>query len=236
MEPFFQDGVIAQAANEVAQQGVAYFSSAGNRGSDSWEGPFVGSGQMDAKGCEYHDFGNGEISQSLTVAPGGRFSVTLQWDEPYESVSGSPGSRSDLDIRLLTAGTDFVRGEGTSMNVGGDPVEFVASGTSTTRPTSLDLRISYCGGERVPSFMKWVTMQGTLLQSNPLADAPTLYGHPNMPFTAGVGAAFELQTFGRASPEVESFSSRGGIPILFDAAGNSILEERQQPLFSGTDG
>ena len=88
----------------------------------------------------------------------------------------------------------------------------------------------------MPAVMKWVAVQGTILESDPVADAPTLYGHPNMPFTAGVGAAFELQTFGRTSPEVESFSSRGGIPILFDADGNSILEERQQPLFSGTDG
>src|SRR6202030_3283071 len=36
-EPFFQDGVIAQAIDTVVAQGVAYFSAAGNDGSDAYE-------------------------------------------------------------------------------------------------------------------------------------------------------------------------------------------------------
>lgn len=35
-EPFFQNGVIAQAVEKVAGEGVAYFSSAGNYGDDSY--------------------------------------------------------------------------------------------------------------------------------------------------------------------------------------------------------
>ena len=31
VEPFFQDGIVAQAVDEVAAAGVSYFSSAGNR-------------------------------------------------------------------------------------------------------------------------------------------------------------------------------------------------------------
>lgn len=40
-EAYFQDDLIALAANRAAAAGVAYFSSAGNSGRDSWEGPFV---------------------------------------------------------------------------------------------------------------------------------------------------------------------------------------------------
>ncbi len=36
LEPMFQDGIIAQAVNAVHQQGVSYFSSAGNFGSDGF--------------------------------------------------------------------------------------------------------------------------------------------------------------------------------------------------------
>src|SRR6202030_4665917 len=36
-EPFFQDGIVAQAVDAVVAQGVAYFSAAGNDGSDAYE-------------------------------------------------------------------------------------------------------------------------------------------------------------------------------------------------------
>jgi len=36
-EPFFQDGVVAQAIDQVSASGVAYFSSAGNDGRISYE-------------------------------------------------------------------------------------------------------------------------------------------------------------------------------------------------------
>ena len=47
---------------------------------------------------------------------------------------------------------------------------------------------------------------------------------------------FELQTFGITSPVIQSFSSVGGIPILFDSTGNPTFETRSQPRFTGADG
>ncbi|MGH8586578.1 MAG: hypothetical protein ACREWE_10495 [Gammaproteobacteria bacterium] len=43
-EPFYQDGIIAQAVNTVKGMGVAYFSSAGNDGRQAYESPFVRAG------------------------------------------------------------------------------------------------------------------------------------------------------------------------------------------------
>jgi hypothetical protein len=40
-EPFFRDGVVAQAVDEVKAQGAAYFSAAGNFGTRSWQGTFA---------------------------------------------------------------------------------------------------------------------------------------------------------------------------------------------------
>ena len=38
-EPMFQDGVVAQAVDSVAANGVVYFAAAGNAGSKSYEAP-----------------------------------------------------------------------------------------------------------------------------------------------------------------------------------------------------
>jgi len=43
-EPMFQDGVIAQAVNQVVANGAIYFSSAGNEGHAGYEAPFINGG------------------------------------------------------------------------------------------------------------------------------------------------------------------------------------------------
>ena len=43
-EPFFQDGVIAQAVDEVVADGAVYFSSAGNSANNSYEAKYQDSG------------------------------------------------------------------------------------------------------------------------------------------------------------------------------------------------
>jgi subtilisin family serine protease len=40
-EPFFSDGRVAKAVDEVAAKGVSYFTSAGNFGTKSFEGVFT---------------------------------------------------------------------------------------------------------------------------------------------------------------------------------------------------
>jgi hypothetical protein len=58
-EPFYQDGVIAQAVDLVKARGVSYFSAAGNDGRQSYETPFRPSGEFVDEGhgrSELHDF------------------------------------------------------------------------------------------------------------------------------------------------------------------------------------
>jgi len=43
-QPFLNDGVVAQAVNDVKAAGVTYFSAAGNYGNKSYQNPFVASG------------------------------------------------------------------------------------------------------------------------------------------------------------------------------------------------
>ena len=44
-EPFFQDGVIAQAADQAVANGAAYYTSAGNSSDNSYEATYSNSGQ-----------------------------------------------------------------------------------------------------------------------------------------------------------------------------------------------
>jgi hypothetical protein len=101
-EPMFQDGIIAQAVDSVAAAGVSYFSSAGNNARDSYEADLTpaGSGFTGT----LHDFDPGagvDTCQTITL-PSGTTIFSFQWTEPYFSVSGAPGSASDLDLGFFT--------------------------------------------------------------------------------------------------------------------------------------
>ena len=232
-EPFFQDGVIAQSANDVARlRGIPYFSSAGNQAANSWEGAFVGSGTFDAKGCERHDFGSGTTRQRLTQNRASRY--TFQWEDPYFSVSGAPGASRDMDFRIYLAGTDTILAEDISNNSGGNPFAFLSlSGTG-----AIDFEFTLCSGTP-PSLMKWIA-SGSVSNIQFDTQSSTSFGHKNQEYTAGVGAAFFQNTpeFGTSPPVRESFSSRGGTPILFERDGTrkTSNEVRMQPRFVATDG
>ena len=84
-EPMFQDGIIAQAVDVVVDAGVSYFSAAGNNARDSYEADFDLVGVL-------HDFDPGpgvDTCQTITI-PTGTTIFSLQWTEPFFSVSGIP--------------------------------------------------------------------------------------------------------------------------------------------------
>ncbi|MGF1452350.1 MAG: S8 family serine peptidase [Opitutales bacterium] len=256
-EPMFQDGVVAQAVDEVTADGAVYFSAAGNSARQSYESAFRASSTQIRAGGRLtvpHDFDPGpdeDVWQEIRVTVGTSVTVVLQWDEPFFSVSGSPGSQSDLDIFITGAGDGrFAAVAGTTaFNIGGDPVEIF----SFTNDGSFDLD-GLAGPDEVfnfvilraagasPGLLKYVyfTSGGTVSVNEFATDSPTSYGHANARGAIAVGAAFYGNTprFGIATPILESFSSAGGVPILFDANGNRLVtpELRQKPEIVAADG
>lgn len=107
-EPFFQDGIVAQAVDEVAAAGVSYFSSAGNRpasqGYDSRTRIVPGTAaswqntNLDFSGVDpalyaggFHDFAAGsdlDIAQTINFSSGS--TIVFQWNEPYDPVPPMP--------------------------------------------------------------------------------------------------------------------------------------------------
>jgi len=108
-EPFFQDGIIAQAVDEVAAKGVSYFSSAGNRqatqaydskprivpgNSSSWAGTNLNFANVDSAlyAGGFHDFNPDrdgvDIAQTIQFALGN--TLVFQWNEPFDPQPPTP--------------------------------------------------------------------------------------------------------------------------------------------------
>jgi hypothetical protein len=248
-EPMFQDGIVAQAVDQVKAAGVAYFSSAGNNARKSYESAFQAGSNISiydgvtTKLCRMHNFANtgdtgtfGPHLQSITIPAGGTLRSALQWDSPFFSMSGAPGSSNNVDFYLLDSTPAIVWGSN-SNNVGGDPVEILSYTNSSGSTQSLYLMICNFAGPN-PGKIKYVSFGNeTIVNYN--TNSATSYGHANAAGAEAVGAARYSQTpvYGQNPPLKESFSSAGGVPILFDTAGNAITPViRAKPEIVAPDG
>lgn len=234
-EPFFQDGVIAQAVDAVAGMGIPYFSSAGNSARDSYEAPFRPSGVGGLFG-ERHDFNPGagvDTTQRITVPPGATLSLSFQWDQPFNSVSGPPGSANDLDIFLFTPGGTLVS-QSSFNNLAGDPVEVIVY-TNTSGSANLDLVIEKFSGAS-PGLMKYIGFRNIDITEWD-TNSGTTVGHSAAVGATAVGAApfFNTPPFGVNPPLLEPFSSAGGTPILFTTTGAPTNVVRNKPEIVAPD-
>ncbi|MCP1385200.1 3-coathanger stack domain-containing protein [Runella salmonicolor] len=249
-EPFFQNGFIAQAVNTVKAAGVAYFSLAGNHARAAYAnsfraGSFTFPAGVTAGNVPAHNFaapGDPDVYLlQLTGLAAARYTITLQWDEPFPSVSGGAGAQTNMDMYLYNSDGTSISGSATTNNLGGDPIEIIqlnlSGGTRniairhTAGPAPQNLRIViYTNG--LP-----LTFGNTAV---PGINASTLVGHPNTPGAISVGAVpwFRTPAYGVNPPVIESFSSLGGTPILFDDAGNRLPAPivYSKPEITGPDG
>jgi hypothetical protein len=253
-EPMFQDGIVAQAVDTVARGGAAYFSSAGNEARHSYESDFR-PGQVFAVGAlpsalgaphffggTAHNFapaGPEDHCQRITIPAHGTFAPDLQWDSPFFSVSGGGGSPNDVDIYLMDAGCTRVLAGSVDRNQGDDPFEFLSYTNTRSTPVTLGLMIVNFAGP-LPGRLKYVNFGSADVTMEFDTASGTIFGHPNAGGAQAVGAAFFASTpaFGVDPPLLETFSSGGGVPILFDAQGNRLTSPviRRKPDVTAPDG
>jgi len=222
-EPFFQDGLIAQAIDQVEAQGVAYFSAAGNDGQNSYENttPTFPVASTQNAGEQLLAFGTsgGTPVTNLPItipalSPGQYIALVVEWDQPY--VTGAPnsgGATSQIDLCVSGSGSDTVFDmDGNSpctgpSPLGQDPVQIMligtqpnysnptASGNPSTSAVTVNVTIGLAGGP-VPGRIKFLLSDdgaGGTINSFN-TNSPTVQGHPGAAGAAAVGAAYYFMT------------------------------------------
>jgi subtilisin family serine protease len=261
-EPMFEDSVIARAIDAVAARGVAYFSAAGNEARHSYQARFRASGRNGLAGVR-HDFKGGTAVadlQRMTAPPGTIALFAVDWDQASFSANGINGAQSDLDAIFYYADGSPVDSctddmtqlvcqvPGIADNIGADAVELPVIVNLSDREVHVRLGIELAAGP-APGLIKYVRYD---LGSAPLAveefenASSTIVGHPNAAGAEAVGATAWYQTRPWGSPLrptcvpacLDSFSSAGGTPILFDPQGRLLAEPamRTKPGLIGPDG
>jgi hypothetical protein len=251
-EPYFQDGILAQAIDAVEAKGVAYFSAAGNDAENSYEttSPSFatpGSGMQSGEMLFGFSAPGQPTVTSLSVqlpplVPGDFVFIVLEWDQPY--VTGAPGSHgasSQLDLCVSgQTGSDEVLSYTTGnpatctgLNlVGSDANQILLVGNPANAPgnsqaTTVNISIGLAAGSPAPGRIKLDVEDdgaGAVINPSYATNSSTIHGHPSAAGAVAVGAAFFFNTpaCGTTPPRRELYSSKGGEPILFDTSGNRL--------------
>lgn len=261
-EPMFEDGIIAQAVDDVHGDGVAYFSSAGNDARQSYESRFRLSADLGISGPR-HDFAAGrnvDGLQTTTASAGSATLLSVQWDQPSLSANGRRGAQSDVDVwfydqngepfEICTDDPDQVVCQipGFDANVGGDAVETPIMVNFSDEDIEVQVGIELFEGP-APNYVKYVWFDldaGVFTVDEYDTASGTVYGHANAAGAEAVGAAAWYQTEEWGSPLrpqclpacLNSFSSAGGSPVFFGANGRRLSTPvvRLKPGVTGPDG
>jgi hypothetical protein len=228
-EPFYQDGVIAQAVDEVTNDGVAYFSAAGNFGNQSYENMFSGVSAPSGYTGEAHNFANAypdstDIYQSISLTAG-VYTIVMQWEDSIYSLGQLPGARTDLDIYLVDNFGTRIFGFNRN-NIGADPIEvmpFIVRGASQAN-------IMVIKKSGIPAKFKYIVFRGQAVINEYNSGTGTCVGQANAEGAMAVGAVLYSNTpsYGVDPPTIASFSSRGGVEVY--------NTDRQKPDFTAPNG
>lgn len=258
-EPMFQDGIIAQAADEVARLGVPYFSSNGNRARDSYQSDFraVNASPGGIAGT-WHDFDPGagvDVLKTIALTSAGglaQINLSFQWDEPNFSVSGAPGSASDVDVIMFDmAGNPvaecfdddgnfippanglcqffFTDSEGNiDGGVGGDAIDLLSLVSFIPGTVQVQLGFHVQSGP-APTLTKYVRFpaSGAFTEIEYNTNSPSGFGHNNAANAEGVGAsAFNFTEEFIGDPQTNNFAGAHCVPAClndFSSAGGTPI-------------
>lgn len=259
-EPFFSDGPIAQAIDDVVHSSVLsgkkvlFYSAAGNDGGAGWADDFRPIADSAARagllnnnlklasvpraltdgGFQNFDRrpSKVQIAQTVTVS-GGAATVTLGWDDPSNLIP-----TTDYNVLVFDAAGNYLTNidGGTDNNMAtGDPLEIfdlpaAKDGSDIVYQFAITRRNA--GTQRATHLRYVASTEGSFEADFISYLTPTIYGHAAAPGADAV-AAYDY----RALAEPEPFSSIGPVTIYFDRGGVRLAtpEVRQQPTIAAPD-
>jgi subtilisin family serine protease len=227
-EPMFQDGIIAQAAQDAVDSEVLYFSAAGNQGVYGVDEHYadVAPGFNDlafpASGNDFHAFaadssGADEFA-AIDVPRRCGVRLVLQWNEPFSGTLG-PGATTDLDLYVCTAqradacGSWSASPQGNCAGASGfDPLEILTYDNDTARDQTIYVAVDhFCGpggsstaGDihfRIATFGRFCD-ESTLTYEPGIFEKAQIYGHAAAAGVQATAAVFyqEIDSGGDVDP------------------------------------
>jgi hypothetical protein len=245
-EPWFNDGIVAQAVDNAVNQGVFYVSAAGNLADHGYMKPWKSViGTVGGITGTFFDFGTGEARQPFTLDPFQAVDIYFQWDNPWLEGGANPNGNflvnTEIDAIITDSNGNLVADfNNMSMNTN-EAMQHITFANFSRRfgPDNFALSFFYnpVSVGPVPTIVRWIALDNPLTEIvNPRAEgegAPTIAGH---------NAAAEAETVGAVSwfdpTRPEGTSSLGGnLPIVFDTAGNRLnpVGIRFKPEIAGPD-
>ena len=216
LQPFFEDGIIAQAAADAVAGGAVFASAAGNYAQEHYEGDFVDGGDS------FHAFdGSSDITMRL-FSPFGAF-VILQWNDEF----GASGN--DYDLYICPAGLTP-----TTFNLFNGICD-ASTDLQNGNDDPLEVASLYVEGE-VDVFIKKDSGQNRRLEMFFIDSYAREYGveeggivhHVAVPGVLAVGA---VDADDPGNDDLRSYSDLGPSRIYFPS-----LETRQKPDVVASDG
>ncbi len=217
-EPFFQNGIVAQAIETVEQEGVVYVTAAGNEASNAYQAAWTPIANTSYDHVALHDtesFGGSPV-QTITVGANSTYSVPLllEWNQPYGAAT------SNLEILVFQNGK--LVGTATNSDVGEPNNPW--TGIELTGGATYQIAIENLSGPD-PGLIKEIAAGDGIPVTISGANTGTVFGHAMSPDAITVGAVSAAATpaFGANPPISEYFSSSGaGTELLFDDNGNAL--------------
>ncbi|MEO1338586.1 MAG: S8 family serine peptidase, partial [Myxococcota bacterium] len=185
-EPFFQDGIIAQAVDDVADRGVSYFSAGGNTPStqaydsparivpadpSSWANTNLDFSNVDpalyAGGFHNFDENGLDIAETLDLVQFEAFS--FQWNEPFDP-------QPPEIVGLISSGTGNVPNSDTFTFSGeeGTDVEIFVDGDDTNGDPNPDVTITLIDPNGNETFVDFDTSPDSLFATLPVTGTYTV--------------------------------------------------------------